>query len=46
MQSLQEFVQDAIDSNVLWEVMGWDLKHGPTLEELEAFELLLNRFKN
>ena len=43
MQTFQEFIQDAIDANILWEVMGWDLKHGPTTEELEAFEKLLGK---
>lgn len=44
MQSFREFVEQAIAANVLWEVMEWDVKHGPTQAQLDAFQLLTPGF--
>lgn len=44
MKNLEECIQEAIDNNLVWEFMGWDLKHGPNVEELEALEILRKNF--
>jgi len=41
MQDFKEYIQSALDSNVLCEVMGWDTKHGPTVEQMQALDTLL-----
>jgi hypothetical protein len=46
MQTIQEFIEEAIENNVFYEVMGWDLKHGPTDEEWYAYALLKQTWEN
>jgi hypothetical protein len=38
MKTLRECLDQALLDGMLGEFMGWDEKHGPTLEELESFE--------
>jgi hypothetical protein len=44
MDNITHYIKQAIESNVLCSVMGWDEKHGPTLEQLEAFNILFPEF--
>lgn len=41
MKTFKEFVAEAKAANVLWEVMGWDEKHGPTSAEMNAYSILM-----
>ena len=40
LYTIREHISSAIKLNLLWEQMGWDLKHGPTSEQLDAFHTL------
>jgi hypothetical protein len=40
MKTIREYIVEAAQSNVLNGAMEWDDKHGPTEEEIKAFELL------
>jgi hypothetical protein len=38
MKTLKECLDEALLNGMIGAFMGWDEKHGPTLEELEGFE--------
>jgi hypothetical protein len=40
MKTIREYIVEAANANVLNSAMEWDDKHGPTQEEIDAFELL------
>lgn len=45
MDTIKEYLSIAVKSNLLWEVMEWDLKHGPTPEQYLAFEVLFGHME-
>jgi hypothetical protein len=40
MENIIEYVKEACAYGILYSVMGWDEKHGPTEEQWEAFKIL------
>jgi hypothetical protein len=40
MEDIIEYVKEACACGILYSVMGWDEKHGPTEEQWEAFKIL------
>jgi hypothetical protein len=40
MKTIDQYIREAWDAGNLWEFMGWDLKHGPTDEQWEAFKVI------
>ena len=40
MKTFKECIEEAALNGTIGYFMGWDEKHGPTLQELEAFELM------
>ena len=37
MKTIEQCLVEAVKNNVLWDFMGWDVKHGPTQRQLELF---------
>ena len=40
MKTVEQHIKEAWDEGRLWEFMGWDLVHGATNEQCNAFKVL------